>query len=632
MTKLIKKTIFISLVMVIMIGSIALAGEAPELAKMVAEGELPPLEERIPEDPLVVEPIEKIGNYGGIAHLATITSGQTAAEFFLMDVMASVVSLNSSSQIVANLAKRVEPNEDKTIWTIELRKGTKYSDGHELTTEDIMFWYEDILLNEDLTPVIGNTWKSNDGKVMEVEQVDRYTVKLKFSSPKVFLKESLVHEDGSYLIMHPKHYLKQYHINYVEEDKLKERTKEAGYDFWYEYFSSKLIGYGGGREDINYPTLLPYKLVENTSTRRLYERNPYFWKVDSEGNQLPYLDAIDVEIVSNNEVLTGKILSGEIDFELERTELKNYPMYKEYEAKAGYRTLLWDAGLGSYLIYMVNMTHKDPIMREIFQDKRFRIALSLGLNRHEINEALYFGKATPRQQTVLPGSKYLEPEFETAYIEYDPSRANQLLDEMGLDKKDSEGFRLRPDGKRLIITLENCICPQADVDLAISYWQELGLDIRSKTISTELQRERCTGNLMDMNIWFGGGVSDFRFPRMAAKLTPDVTRWGNTVWPLWALYNQTNGESGEKPPAHIQRLYDLFQQFKVETNDEKRIEIGKEICRAQAENLWFIGTIGEVPRVVIVNKDLRNIPEKWFANYDYLWSCSQNPSQIFFDN
>lgn len=614
----------------------ALAGdynEAPMLKTLVAAGELPPVEERLPqkEDIYIVEPIEKIGQYGGIIRTTTIAPEGYGDDNNLSIFTSPVKPTPDASGFIPEVAKNLIPSADYTVWTIYLRRGMKWSDGHPFTAEDIIFWYEDVLLNKELTPIIGVPWREKGEGLVKVEKLDDYTAKFKFPAPRPYFINESTHMTGLFL---PKHYLRQFHPKYTPEKELEQKVKDAGFDNWWELFSKKNSAVWGQSINPDRPTVAPYFVVQKTADRRVWQRNPYYWKVDTAGNQLPYLDGIVTRIATNLEVVQGMIISGEIDFAGMQATIENYPMYKRNEEKGNYRITLWTSGMGSDVIYMINLTHKDPVLRKIFQDVRFRRALSLAMNRQEINRKIYFGKAQPRQYTNIESSQYFEPEFATAYIEYDPEKAKALLNEMGLFDKDQDGFLERPDGKKLGLTIEYYAIEtpkKPNVELVSQYWREVGIDVKVKPISGELAGQRAPANLMDCCLWHGDKATDVLFPTQPQFRVPTSPGWERTIWPAWARWFQTDGKKGEEPPEQIKELHNWYKTMLKEPDLQKRVELGKKILRSEAENLWSIGTIGKSPYPIVLNKNLHNFPENGLWVWDTCWSCTRDPSQIFFE-
>jgi len=363
------------------------------------------------------------------------------------------------------------------------------------------------------------------------------------------------------------------------------------------------------------------------------ERNPYYWKVDPEGNQLPYIDRIFVSTVGEREMLSAKIVAGEVDLEGLQTDLKDLPLYKDSAEQANYQVLIWNRVQGVDVCYQPNQTYaEDLVLRDILRDVRFRRALSLAIDRDDINEAIYFGLATPRQTTVIPQSKYFEPEFASAYAEYDLDKANALLDEMGLKWDENHEYRLRPDGKRLSIILEyaEMETPKTPTsELIKEYWKDIGVDLSVKMITGELDSIRYMGNLVQMGLWHADRCG-FLFDTEPFWWVPMRYQWECTWAPLWARWYETGGEAGEEPPEEVKKNIERWERMRITPDEEERIRLGKEILRSQAENLWTIGTVGLAPHPVIVRNNLRNVPEKAVLGWDYFWTLPQKPEQYFF--
>ncbi|NPV80310.1 MAG: ABC transporter substrate-binding protein [Firmicutes bacterium] len=609
-------------------------GEAPMLVPLVKAGKLPPVNERLPEEPAVVKPVEETGQYGGTARVVTVRP-QILEDGGLMMSQEPILRIDSDGKtVVPNIAKKWEFTSDGKTLTLYLRKGMKWSDGQPFTADDILFWWEDVVLNDELTPVKPKAW-SPGGKLMKVEKLNEYAIRLHFAVPYPMALFRLAHSDGfegSFFL--PKHYLKQFHPKYTSKGDLEKLAKSQGFDTWSRLFLAKAqINAGSGRAvDPGTPTLKAYRIVHKGLDTVTAERNPYYWKVDPKGNQLPYIDRIFVMVVKDFEMVNMKITSGEVDFAGFNTLLENYPLYRQVAKRNNYRVLMWQDVFGGELILMPNQTHSDPVMRKIFQDRRFRIALSLGINREEMNQLFYLELAEPRQTTVIPQSSYYEPEFAKAYIEYNPEKANRLLDEMGL-KRGADGYRLRPDGKRLEILIEytRVDTPRGPLcEFVQQGWEKLGLKVAVKEITGELQDVRARGNLMDMTVWNADKNTDVLFPITPMWYVPMSWGWENSWCPLWAQWYVSGGKAGEEPPQEMKRLISLWEKMQSVMDDQERIKLGKEILRSQAENLWTIGTVGLAPHPVIVRDNLRNVPEKGLWGWDTIWTYIYHPEQFFF--
>jgi peptide/nickel transport system substrate-binding protein len=406
-------------------------------------------------------------------------------------------------------------------------------------------------------------------------------------------------------IVHPKHFLKDYLPAFTPEEELTKRAKEKGYQSWYEYFDFVR----NNNLNVNLPSIHAWYLTKVTETEQLLVRNPYYWKVDTKGNQLPYIDYVINEIVLNSETLTMKTAAGEFTFQPLRISLSDFTLFKENEKKGNYSVLLWDTLLGSNFALMPNLNNSDPIKQKLFNTKDFRVALSYAIDREEINEVCYLGLAVPRQATVLPDCPYYEEDLEMMYAEYDPRTANELLDKIGLDKRNAEGYRLRPDGKVLemtiITTASTLYGPWPDVaDLVSRYWRAVGIKTEYDALSGTLYGTRRKTTEYDVMTWaYGRGLHPllepvFMFPYLQT-----------TGAPLYALWYTSGGKQGEEPPAEIKEVMNLYDEFLVTVNDAKRLEIGKKIVRKSVENLWMIGTVGISPTPLVKKNTMMNVPE-----------------------
>ncbi|MBA7538134.1 Periplasmic alpha-galactoside-binding protein [subsurface metagenome] len=602
--------------------------EAPMLKVKVAAGELPPVEQRLPDEPQIVKPIEEIGQYGGTAHVFDTMANAPGDGAYLAGFEPLFRIAPDCKTIISNIVREWELSKDMKTLTLYLRKGIKWSDGVNLTADDMMFWYEDIFLNDELTPVKNQNFCPGN-EPMKVEKVNDYTVRLCFAAPCPTIEVTLCGYQGIGLVQ-PKHYLGQFHLKYnPEADNL---AKEKGLNAWYEYFNERRGTWQGVPQVLELPIIGAFKLVEKRVGYLLYERNPYYWKVDTEGNQLPYIDRIITGKVENVELYNGKIISGESDFGMRRTFFEDFPLFKDSARKANYQVYLWKYTNQSFPVYQPNQTHKDPILRKIFRDVRFRRGLSLAINREEINEDIHFGKAVPGQMTVLPSSKYYKPEFETAYAQYDPEEANRLLDEMGLSWDKNHEYRLRSDGKKLGWTLEYLDeAVTSTNELVKEYWKEIGCDVTMKLITGELQGVRAPSNDMDMTLWGNDKASDFLFPLTPQLFVPYSLGW-ETSWGVeWARWYTSEGKEGEEPPENVKKLYEWWEELKI-TVGEENIRLGRNILASQAENLWGIGTVGMFPRPVITKSNLRNVPEIYLYGWDLLYTMPCPPEQFFFEH
>jgi len=609
--------------------------EAPMLRTKVAAGEIPPLQQRLPDEPLVVEPVEEIGQYGEALHL-TLPEPPSDWGFNSYWLHEPPIQLTPDlKDIYPNWLKGFKHSDDYKTWTLFLRKGLKWSDGHPLTADDVMFWYEDIILNDELYPVKPLAMM-HGGKLAKVERVDDYTVRFRFATPfPDFATAYLTLPEYMYntgTIIRPKHYLMKYHIKY--NPKADELAKKEGFDHWHQLFNDKGGGPATGHKTIGRPTLEPWVLKALAPDHATFERNPYYWKVDTNGNQLPYIDRIEVKSVASLEAFKMSVVGGETDFALADISVKDIPLLKKNEGKGGYEVRFWKKKQGAAVCYFFYQDYgEDSVTRKILWDVRFRRALSVAIKRDEINKLLFFGKGTPSQATVPPGSKYFVPETWQAYAQYDPEEANRLLDEMGLKWNKDHTYRLRPDGKPLFIKIEGAIWAlteapfQAAAELVKGYWEAVGVKTDfdfSDLLVTRMNAKKAmvTTHLLDM-------PSDLIYK---GWLWPPASTewWAPMAW--YDVWKEGGRKEAEKKgvPEDVIRFYELTEKFGSALSEEEKIKMAKEINLLWSKNLWVIGTVGgDLPSPCVVKNYLRNAPQSGYVGYFNFQQIPYIPAQFF---
>lgn len=611
--------------------------EAPMLAEMVAAGELPSVDERLPKEPLVEEVVEEIGQYGGTLRRGFV--GPSDHNNYTRVVYDALVRhAPDGSEVIPHIAKGWESNDDFTVWKVFLREGMKWSDGEPFTTDDIMFWYEHILLNEDLTPTVPVWMQNADGSVAKVEKLDDYTVQWAFGQPNTAFLLDLANKDGAdktinNLAFAPAHYLQQFHPAFVDEAELEAKAKEAGYETWVQLFAVEALPHLSGKR----PSTAAWVPDGTTVADEVFviKRNPYYFAVDAEGNQLPYIDEVRFTFYADKETLNLAAVGGEIDMQGRHIAMGNYPVLVENADKGGYRVITWPTFGGSDAVLMFNQTYvNDPAIGELLQNKDFRIALSHAIDREAIKELAFLGIGEARQGVPAPFHPYYPgDEWAFKYTEYDPDLANKILDEIGLTERDAEGFRLRPDGERL--DLEISVVPEQfaawpDIgQLIVEDWADVGvrahLELRERTLHFSMRE---TSDLQ-IEIW-NEDTTGFPFsgqPKFDPRSSP-----GLVFAPLMRQWINTDGAEGIEPTPEIQRLMDIIDEAKVSGRD-RQIELAQELFRIWADNIWEIGTVGLTPMVqgvVVVNKDLRNVPEVAGNDWPLRTPGNTRPEQYFF--
>ncbi len=612
--------------------------EAPVLAELVKAGKLPPVVERLPQEPLVVTPVEEVGQYGGTLRSTWYGPGSSAGTIQLLLYESFVLKdPYRGGQIIPNIAEEWTLSEDGRVMTVFLRKGIKWSDGVPFTADDVMFWWEDFVLNDELMPV-KPLWVSKWGG--KVEKVDTYTIKVVFPEPRPVVAYRLLWYDAIQgeitqgLGYMPKHYMKQFHPKYTPVEKLEETMKKEGFDTWYSLFSTKASTWDRTLNP-ELPVLEAWVLKETSPTRVTFERNPYYWKVDTDGNQLPYIDRIVFTTLQNPEVAVLKVASGEIDLVAE-LPISNYTFFMEGREQGDYRVYLWESAISNQVGLFINQTYsEDEVLWDLFREKEFRIALSLAINRNEINQIVYQGLGIPLQVSVSPSSPYYVKEFGESYIQYDPDEANRLLDELGLTKRDKEGYRLRPDGKRLEILIEAITVAEAQQDpilfeLIKEYWKNVGIKLDIKPISSTLHSERKGANLLQVVTQHVDRAVDPFITTNGIETFFLPLRVGGPLPMPWIQWYESEGKQGETPPDYILEGINLYNEAIRTIDESQRNDLVKEILRIQADNLMGIGTVGLVPVQLIVKNDLHNIPEKGIWGWEFRGYTCYHPCQFFF--
>ena len=582
--------------------------------------DLPPVKDRLPDDPIVITPLESIGTHGGVANITYEDRG-------MINPPEGIFTISPDHKtILPNFAKSFAYNEDGSELTVTLRKGLKWSDGHPLTTEDVLFSVNDLMLDKRFMPIT-----LPDFIGLEATAVDDWTFVFKFPNPEPFYINYMA-QSPDYFLM-PKHYFSGFHPQYTEQEVIDELIEELGFPSWSAFMitsmQKRLFP-----DMVNHPTAAAFKIVSLTPGLYSFQRNSYFHKVDPKGQQLPYIDAIEAQDVRDSEIAVAKASTGQLDFAAVRLPTQDIPLLKLGERTSGIKVNIWNRLHGSDLSIQANMNYADERKRKIFADVRFRRALSMAINRDEMNDIIYFGRGTPRQVTVVPGSDYFEPEFATAWAQYDTDAANALLDEIGLHDVDGDGVRELPDGSPLTLTVEfvETETPkEISMELVVSYWSDVGLDARLRLIDRELQYSRAIAGEFEMTVWHADRTTDILFPINPDFWAPRKLAASLAMWSEWSRWYLTDGELGEEPPPEIRQLQLWADELGTTMDRDRRIEVGKLLLAANAENVWTIGTIGLAPQPVVTSNRLKNVVESGLWGWDIRYTLPYHPATWFLE-
>jgi peptide/nickel transport system substrate-binding protein len=616
--------------------------EAPQLAELVKAGKLPSVKERIGEDPLVIKPVHEIGRYGGTIRRGFTGPGDWSAGVRFCGNDSLVHWDMTGTKPTPLAAKSWQFSDgDKTL-TIHLRRGMKWSDGKPFTADDFLFWFEDLYKNKDLVPAPSPYLTTKSGPA-ELEKVDTYAVRWRFKDPYwVFVvlltgptgfggqaHDSHVSALGGYA---PAHYLKQFHPKYVSKEELDRKVKEGKFDSWVNLLKFK-ADWGLNPE---LPVISPWQTTQgrNTSTWVL-ERNPYFHGVDTEGNQLPYVDKVVLTLGENLEVINLRAIAGEYDWGERHLDLQKLPVFLENQQKGSYKVHLDPGGIGSDAALLCNQSYEaDPEIAKWLTNADFRRALSLGIDRDQLNETFWLGLGTPGSVVCTDESPYNPGrEFRKLWSTYDPKNANAMLDKIGLSKKDGEGYRLRTDGKgrlRIEVTTYLGFMPFTQIaEMIKQQWAKIGIQADVAELERSLLGRRRANNETQISMEIMWGTENL-YAHSPVNLFPyDPT---SAVGPLYGKWFATGGESGKTPPGRLKELLELYRAG-FSAPEKQHYELGKKIWRIAIEEQYAIGTVGLAPGIMglrVCKNSLGNVPQRMFNGSSTLHPKQSKPETAFY--
>ena len=594
--------------------------EAPMLADLVRQGKLPPVEERLPENPLVVQPIESVGQYGGTWHRGW--RGIKDFHCFGRIVYEPVLRWprDPKDPVQPGLAEKWEWSEDGKTLTLYLRQGLKWSDGAPFTVDDIIFWWEDIENDPEITKAPHAEWVVN-GKPMELEKVDDTTIRLKFDGPNGLAETVGLAFHGNqwplgferFGFFAPRHYLEQFHPRYNK-------------DATYQLFEEKAWEYNTER-----PAMTPWIITEweTGADHMIATRNPYYWKVDIEGNQLPYIDQVYFYLVEDVSAVTALALAGKLDMQHRAIELAQYTVYQENAEAGDYHMLLWTTASASELTFFPNQSYPDPKYRELMQNLKFRQALSLAIDRDTLNEVVWLGQAIPRTISVVRDSALFQEDIENIYGEFDPNAAKALLDEIGLPVG-AGGKRTFPDGSPLQLVVETSYTSGASLDgiqLVAENWEAIGLNVSVETMSRDVYWPRACANEVMIGVW---GTDRGLVPMIDPiyQFPFDERSW---MGPSFGIWYKTMGQEGEEPTPELKELMDLYDDYRATVDPDEQLAIARKIVRLTTERLNVIQTCGMSPGPVLVKNNFHNVAEEHTSDWLIMTPGTQDPCHYWIE-
>ena len=584
--------------------------------------------DRLPDEPLIVVPYDSIGSYGGtIKFLSNATEAGTSDMLSTRHVNL-VRFADDLSTIVPNVAKDYEWNDDFTALTFMLRKGHKWSNGEPFTARDVEFWYEDLMMNTNIREkpypylLVG-------GEPMTVDVIDDTTVRFNLPSPFPGLLATLAWTYNQAFM--PAHFLEQFHpeIDSNADANAQALGFENGWDALAAYYGNSgwtdtptpmlrnpdLVA---GLEYAAYPSLEAYMTIEDTTEGRVYAANPYFHQVDTAGNQLPYIDYQNERYINENEIRLLKLVNGEVDYKSQSVQLESAPQLLDGAESGGY-SLQINPGCGAAL-FSFNVTHPDLEKRKVYSDIRFRQAMSIALDRNEINDVAYYGLGVVEQFVgISPAPDFVPEEIKMHMTQYDPDGANALLDEVGLIDVDGDGFRELPNGAPFAMNIDYATqgIGGVEVELVARMWNDVGVKTNFKEVTPDEYRGSQSSNALDVHAWDKGQPLAIIAGNPETFKPPFGNYFNHTQGMLWAAYIDSNGTDGVEPPQWVYDLsdgIDKFQSYELGTAESN--EWGKKITTMLTEQTLLIGTV-KAPFPTYHRNALKNFTQFKTTSYEY---------------
>jgi peptide/nickel transport system substrate-binding protein len=605
--------------------------EAPALNVLVKAGKLPPVEQRLPVNPVVVTPKERVGKYGGIMYSMSLNP-QTTSDAQLMMLEGLVRYSNDVSQTINEVAESWEFSPDYKSFTFKVRPGIKWSSGNPLTADDVLFVFNDFLYDAAVQPGFPIRYCPG-GEVPKITKLDQYTVRFDFAVPAPSFP--LIHTTDIVEPYVDSVWAKQYHIKYNPNAEVLAKSK--GFESWQTCLVAKINGPNGGFRalpryygsvDPEKPGLGPWVPVEVDSTKQIYDRNPYYWKVDTAGNQLPYIDRVIVNYATDQNVVNLKAMTGELTLAGLDLLLINYPELKANESRAGYSVHLVYSERTADVAFAFNQIHPDPVLRQIFSNPRFRKAISMGINREEINNVVFLGQGTIMQATISPTASFFEQRWADEAAQFNPVEANKILDSLGLQRRNAAGIRLLPDGREFSFRLEYLANegPKKETFELVSKHLQDNLGVKCEALSRD--RGYVITQVESMQHDASGWHVDRMLERAAWNVGWDgkIGVGGNSVLTYghgWRTWINTDGKSGVEPPQSIKDIYNAYQNWSAQPFGTPQYRTaGKQVFDLVAKETLVIGVIGQSPNPLLIKNNLKNVFSPADKDKKIIWGAA----------
>ena len=585
----------------------------------LAGGKLPPVAQRVPKNPEIVS-LASPGQYGGTIRTAVRGDADHNAILRIVGNMGLTRWTPDFSKAIPNVAESWTTNADSSVYTFKLREGMRWSDGHPFTADDIIFFTDDLLPDTQFYAAPPPQYVI-DGKLMRGEKLDDYTVRLAFAGPYLTFAERLAGPLGQHPVLYARHYCSQFMPKYNPNiGKLLADTHQPN---WAALFRQHCgdIETPARWANPDRPVLDPWVVKSpytGGATEVVLTRNPYFWQIDTAGNQLPYTDALSFKVISDIQSIVLAAVGGQMDLELRHVALiNNKPVLAQHAKASKYHLIELDTTDVSAAALFINQTDKNAPLRALLTNHDFRQALSHAIDRDEVNEIVFLGQSQPWQTSPLPQDRFYNKQLAEQYLDFDLKKANEILDKLGLTKRDSNGFRMMPEAGRIVITADADVENPQLIDvlqLFKPHWVKIGVDLAIKPMERSLFYERAQNNDYDIGIMgLPGGVHPYTDPRAWLSVQPLDSRQSLP----WVHWYQSGGKMGEKPsPSMIERLK-LWDQWKQAATEDKADALFKQILQLAADAFEVIGIAQGTTVFGVCTDRLHNVPAKMPMGWEY---------------
>ena len=595
-------------------------GEAPILAKLVAEGQLEPVAARVGPEPVVLRGADGPGNYGGEWYRLANSIEDLRTIYWRLSYPNLVRWSPQGRPLVPHLAKAWQSSPDAREWVFTLREGMRWSDGQPFTADDIVYWYEHEVRYFKASPRVLRA----SGGLGRVEKIDRLRVRFVFAEPNPLFAERVASVSGDPQLYAdyctPAHYLRRFHPEIGDRAAIAEAMRTLG-------LSSPLAVYRRLKHHLNpeHPRLWPWVYrTYSPNAPHVFVRNPYYFAVDEQGRQLPYLDRLVLDIRPTN-LIALAAAGGQPNMQERHIRYEDHVLLMSEAARNGYSVYHWQPATRSVFTIYPNLNRRvDPADADtarkhaLLNDDRFRQALSLALDRRAIIDAEFNGQTEPAQLDPGPDSPFHNPALLHAFTAHDPARANALLDAAGLTGRDREGFRTFPDGARMTWFMHlTDMTANGPAQFIVDDWASVGVRCVARIKARKLFESEMNAYEHDFTVYTG--ESEF-YPLIEPRSFVPTYRWSSFA-PGYGIWFQNGGLHGnpaatrgnaiEPPPGHpLRRAMELYDEILRTPDEARRLALFREITDFGARHLWHISLSTPPPQLTVVSDGLRNVPRK----------------------